>query len=81
MAQIVVRGIDDKLMSVFKKQAKRRGQSVEQAVRELIEAAARDAMKQWNWSAEVAAFRERLRMQYGELPDSTADIREGRDHR
>lgn len=82
MAQIVVRGIDDKLMAMFKEQVKGRGQSVEQAVRELIERSARDNQPRLEWLREADAFRERLLQKYGESEISAADdVREDRDNR
>lgn len=82
MAQIVVRGIDDELMQRFKARAKQEGKSVEQAVRELIEAAARTSERKDNWFEQVSAFREKLYRKYGPSDISSADdIREDRDSR
>lgn len=82
MAQIVVRGIDDELMATFKLQAKQRGKSAEQAVRELIERSARDDGYRSKWLEEASALRERIREKYGTSPISSAElIREDRASR
>jgi plasmid stability protein len=82
LAQIVVRGIDDKLMRRFKERAKARGKSAEQAVRELIENAARDYVRTVDWLARADELRERLRREYGSAPITAAElIREDRDNR
>jgi len=81
MAQIVVRGIDEDIMKAFRERAKERGVSAEQAVRELIEQAAREALRTRDWHSDVTAFRERLRRQYGTLPASADLVREDRDER
>ena len=79
MAQIVVRGIDDELMRQFKAQAKARGKSVEQAVRELIEQAAREKCREADWFAQVTAFSQYVREKYGEQPSSVDEMRADRD--
>ena len=82
MAQIVVRGIDDEVMKKFKVRAKARGKSAEQAVRELIEKAAVDAIVEEDWFERAQAFREKLRAKYGPSDISSVDlIREDRDSR
>lgn len=82
MAQIVVRGIDDALMKKFKERAKQQGKSAEQAVRELIEGAARAARQEEDWLARADRLREELRQKYGTSDISSADlIREDRDSR
>lgn len=81
MAQIVVRGIDDEAMQAFREQARARGVSTEQAVRELIETAAREAARQADWYVRAEVLRERIRTQYGTLPSSLEMIREDRDSR
>ena len=82
MAQIVIRGIDDDVMRKFKAHAKAQGKSAEQAVRELIEAAAAQVDRKEDWLARATAFREELKAKYGTFPDSAADlIREDRDSR
>lgn len=82
MAQIVVRGIDDDVMRVFKDRAKKQGKSAEQAVRDLIENEARRDVAEANWLGRVDAFRERMAGKYGvsDIP-GVDDIREDRDTR
>jgi plasmid stability protein len=82
MAQIVVRGIDEEVMQKFKVRAKRQGKSAEQAVRELIEEAARETGRQDDWFERATAFREKLYRKYGQLDINAAElIREDRDSR
>jgi len=81
MAQIVVRGIDDEAMQAFREQARSRGVSTEQAVRELIERAAREGSRQADWYTRADVLRERIRAKYGTLPLSMEMIREDRDRR
>ena len=82
MAQIVVRGIDDDIMRRFKERAKKQGKSAEQAVRELIEGAAREDASEDDWFARANAFRERMHRKYGAQDIDSADlIREDRDSR
>jgi plasmid stability protein len=82
MAQIVVRGIDDELMRQFKERAKKQGKSAEQAVRELIEGAARQEDVQSDWFRRINEFREAMYRKYGDQGIDSADlIREDRDSR
>lgn len=82
MAQIVVRGIDEEIMRRFKERAKKQGKSAEQAVRELIEGAAREEARKAGWFEEAMAFSERLYEKYGESDISVVDdIREDRESR
>ena len=82
MAQIVVRGIDEEIMKLFKARAKKQGKSAEQAVRELIEGAAREQARNAGWFEEVMAFRQYLYEKYGESDISVVDdIREDRESR
>lgn len=81
MAQIVVRGIDEGVMRVFRERARERGVSAEQAVRELIEQAAGEALRTRDWHTDATVFRERLRAKYGTLPSSAELIRDDRDVR
>ena len=82
MAQIVVRGIDDEVMRLFKARAKKQGKSAEQAVRELIEQAAREPTPAPDWLVRARELREELIRKYGMSDVSSADlIREDRDSR
>ncbi len=82
MAQIVVRGIDEEVMRLFKRRAKQQGKSAEQAVRELIEAATRKTDEEGDWFERTIAFRERMYRKYGDQGiDSAELIREDRDSR
>ena len=82
MAQIVVRGIDDELMKLFKARAKAQGKSTEQAVRELIENAAREGERRADWFERINALRAEQKQKYGAMDVSAVDlIREDRDSR
>jgi plasmid stability protein len=82
MAQIVVRGIDDELMRQFKERAKKQGKSAEQAVRDLIESAAREPHVQSDWLRRADEFRAGMFRKYGDQGIDSADlIREDRDSR
>ena len=82
MAQILVRGIDDDLMTLFKARAKAQGKSTEQAVRELIESSARAGERQGSILERITALREDQVRKYGTFEDSAVDmIREDRDSR
>jgi plasmid stability protein len=82
MAQIVVRGIDEEVMQKFKARAKKQGKSAEQAVRELIEEAAREAERRDDWFERANAFREKLYRKYGAFDVTPAElIRQDRDSR
>ncbi len=79
MAQILVRGIDDDAMELFRRRAERLGWSKEQLARAVIE---REAEAEAGWGKfEVQAqrIRERLRKQGGLYHDSATDIRADRD--
>lgn len=82
MAQMIVRGIDDEVMRRFKERAKKQGKSAEQAVRELIEAAAREHQGESDWFTRAREFREAMYRKYGDDGiDSAELIREDRDSR
>jgi plasmid stability protein len=82
MAQIVVRGIAEEVMRLFKQRAKKQGKSAEQAVRELIEEAARKTEVEGDWFERTIAFSERMHRKYGDQGiDSAELIREDRDSR
>jgi len=55
--------------------------STEQAVRELIETAAREGARQADWYTRAGVLRERIRARYGELPSSAELLRDDRDSR
>lgn len=75
MAQVLIRNIDDDKLEAHRARAKSRGQSLEQALRDLIEAAAPYS------SAERVAVAERLQAQTPPGPRSgpAALIREDRN--
>ena len=82
MAQIVVRGINDQTMRRFKERAKKLGKSAEQAVRDLIEDAAREDGEVSDWFRRINEFREEMYRKYGDQGiDSAMLIREDRDSR
>jgi hypothetical protein len=79
MAQIVVRGIDDRLMQVFRTRAKKGGRSVEQEVRRLIEESARDALAWQKFIRETGKLVQELRERGVDYGDSVTDIRRDRE--
>lgn len=77
MTDVRVRGVDDQVVHDLKAQAQHRGQTLGQMLIEVLtETAARPRRE---LAAELRAFREDMRAQYGEMPDSTPMIREERD--
>jgi Zn-dependent peptidase ImmA (M78 family) len=81
MAQIIVRGIDDGVMAMFRAEAKRQGKSAEQLARELIEREAELDAAWERFNKRADEIRERLAKKYGVVSDSSELIREDRDSR
>ena len=79
MTNILVRNLDDAVVTRLKKMAKAEGKSLNDLVREALRAAAQPS-KEEIW-AEADRLRESIRRRVGhDLSDSTADIREDRDN-
>ncbi|HSJ09648.1 MAG TPA: hypothetical protein VK928_07020 [Longimicrobiales bacterium] len=79
MAQIVVRNIDDDVMRSFRRRAEAQGTSAEQAVRDLIEAAAREHEAWGVFANRSMQLRERLRGTGYAVGDVAADTRSDRE--
>lgn len=81
MGQILIRGIDDDVMTAFKARARKHGRSQEQEARLLIEQAAHES-ESWD---RFVKFSERMQRELGqrgkEWGNSTEIIRWYRDHR
>lgn len=79
MSNMFVRNVSDDTIARLKRKARAAGKSVNDLVREALDAAARPS-KQEIW-AEADRLRERIRKRLGhDLSDSTADIRNDRDN-
>lgn len=76
MAQVLVRNLDDGVVTALKRRAERHGRSLEQELRDILSRAARPSRE------ELLAETLRIRaMTPGVLSDSTELIREDRDSR
>jgi plasmid stability protein len=75
MAQVIVRHLEDETVRLLKARARRKGQSLEQELREILAAAARQDM------AEFKAKAAEIRARYHSTPqtDSVVLLREDRD--
>lgn len=79
MGDLLVRKVPDATKAALKKKAKAAGKSMNDFVRESLNAMARPS-KEEIW-AEADRLRERIRARVGhDLSDSTADIRADRDN-
>ena len=77
MPDVRVRDLNDDVVRELKDQAKRLGKGWQGFLHDaLTEAALRPRREM---AAELRGFREELRLEHGEMPDSTALIREERD--
>jgi plasmid stability protein len=61
----------------FSARARQAGRSLEEELRQFLTEAVRERRR--NFADRLEAFTEQLRSKYGEMPDSTPLIREGRD--
>jgi plasmid stability protein len=79
MADVKIRKLPDSVVATFRLRAAAAGRSMEEELRLLLtEAASRSKQ---DMVAELDAFREMLRREYGTLSDSTEGIREDRESR
>lgn len=77
MQDVRIRNLNDDVVRELKSQAKRLGKDWQGFLHDaLTEAALRPRRE---LAAELKEFREELRVEYGEMPDSTPLIREERD--
>lgn len=77
MGDVRVRNLDDEIVEELKARARRHGKSLESELRAVLTAEARRPRQEL--SKRLQSFRDELRQQYGELPDSTPFIRAERD--
>jgi plasmid stability protein len=75
MAQVIVRHLADDTVRLLKERARRRGRSLEQELREILAAAARQDMAEFKAQAAVI----RARYQGTPQTDSVLLLREDRD--
>ena len=76
MAQVIVRNLDDRVVATLKQQAKRRGRSLEQELREILARAAKPSR------ADALRVADEIRRAAPpQRTDSTDLIREARDGR
>jgi plasmid stability protein len=79
MADVKIRRLEDDVVAFHKDRAARAGRSLEEELRGVLRAAARQPNREL--AASVRAHQKRLRRRYGTLPDSTPGIRAERDRR
>lgn len=79
MAEVKIRKLEDWVVDSFRARAKAAGRSLEEELRQLLIATARQ--RRQAYVEELREFRDRLQAEYGEMPDSTPLIREDRDER
>jgi plasmid stability protein len=77
MADVKIRNLEDWVVSSFRARARAAGRSLEEELRQFLTEAVRERRKRL--VDQLDAFAEQLRAEYGEMPDSTPLIREGRD--
>lgn len=77
MAQVLVRNLDDKVVSRLKKRAEQRGRSLQAEVKMILEEAAQQDYTDF-WKA-ADRIRERLKQSGRKFSDSAELIREDRD--
>jgi plasmid stability protein len=77
MADVRIRHLDDWVVASFRARARQAGRTLEEELREFLTEAARERRRRF--ADKLEAFSEQLRAKYGEMPDSTPLIREGRD--
>lgn len=77
MTDVRVRGLDEDIVHLLKEQARRQGKDWQGFLHEALTDAALRPRRQL--AAELQAFREDMLAKHGEMPDSTALIREDRD--
>ena len=86
MADVKICELPESVIATFRVRAAAAGRSMEEELRLLlIEAASRPreaaSRSRQDMVAELRAFREMLRREYGELSDSTEGIRQDRESR
>lgn len=78
MAQVLIRNLDEKVVSRLKRRAAQKGRSLWVEVKMILEDAAKEADQADVWR-EIARFREKLRRSGRTFSDSAELIREDRD--
>jgi len=79
MAELRVRNMEDWVIAELKAQAKARGHSLEEDMRERLRELALRPRKEM--AERAARLRDTIAQEHGLLPDSTVSIRENRDAR
>jgi len=79
MADIAIRDLDPKIVELYRQRARMSGHTLEEEIRRALHDHVRRDRD--TWVEELRAFRERMKAQYGVMPDSTPIIREMRDER
>lgn len=79
MAQILVRGIDDHAMELFRRRAERQGWSKEQLARMVIEREAEAEAAWTRFESRARQIRERLKAARRRYGDAARDVRADRD--
>jgi plasmid stability protein len=79
MTDVRIRNVDDWIVEWHRHQAKRKGRSLENELRQVITDAA--LAKKHAIAQEMRAGLDELRSKYGLMSDSTVGIREDRDRR
>jgi hypothetical protein len=77
MADVRVRGLDEKVVAELKAQARRHGRTLGDELRGVLTDAAWRPRREW--AKKLQDMRETLREKHGLLPDSTPGIRAWRD--
>lgn len=72
-----VRGVDEDIVHLLKDQARRHGKSWQSVLNEALTEAAMRPRREL--ADRLREFQKRMRDKYGEMPDSTPDIRAWRD--
>jgi plasmid stability protein len=78
MAQVLIRNLDEKVVTRLKRRAAQKGRSLQVEVKMILEDAAKEADQADLWR-EISRFREKLRRSGRTFSDSAKLIREDRD--
>lgn len=79
MGDVRIRNLSDEAVEQWKARARSQGHSLQEELRELLEAEAFRPRREL--VRRLRAFQDGVREKYGELPDSTPGIREERERR
>jgi plasmid stability protein len=79
MTDLRIRDVDDWVLDIHRRQAKKQGSTLENEARQILTTAA--LAKKQALAQELRAMQEELRQKYGTFIDSTLLIREERERR